>query len=611
MTFLSTTAAAIFLAAALLTGCSPGEAPLSEARSQLEAPTVAPVDVLLVTIDTARADRFSYVDPSNVKTPHVDAVATEGVGFLQAIAPTPLTLPSHSTILTGKNPTRHGVRSNGLFALSVEHRTLAEELSDNGYHSGAFVSAAILPASAGLDRGFAVYDDFRGKVTVAPKERPGNQTIRAALGWLSDQQGPVFLWVHLFEPHAPYAAPEPERSAYGDSYNAEVAYADRLVGQLVEGWRSQRDWARTLVIITSDHGESLMEHGEDSHAMFIYDATIRVPLVMKVPGMAGGQRIDVQVHLSDIMPTVLEVTKCGTLPDLDGLSLLPLLRGEPSSRDLVYIESKFPEVSYGWSPLRGLRSAERKLIVGAEPEVYDLVADPDELRPLELAADEVRALVQTLDDRYPDTPMEQYRELSQEEVASLRALGYVASPAVPSDSGMAPADPRTMIGLHNEVIELFKLYEQGKDQEVVARANRLLAVHPNTHFALIVAADAAVRMQDYTAVLNFTERALDLWEQDPDRLGNRAAALSMLGRHREAVEAYDYALQIGPDHSRNRYSRWGALVRLGETEMVRTEIARALAKDPMDEAALSIQKLLGPSLEGPAVPLGRTQRPRR
>jgi choline-sulfatase len=590
---LSTTAAATFLAAALLTGCSSGEEPSSGARSQPEAPTAVPVDVLLVTIDTARADRFSYLDPSHVKTPNVDAVAAEGVGFLQAIAPTPITLPSHATILTGKNPTRHGVRSNGLFALSAEHRTLAEALSDKGYHSGAFVSAAILPASAGLDQGFAVYDDLSGQVTTARTQRPGSETIRAALHWLSDQQGPVFLWVHLYEPHTPYTPPEPERSAYADPYDGEVAYADRLVGQLVQGWKSQRDWARTLAIITSDHGESLTEHGENTHTMFIYDATIRVPLVMKVPGMVGGQRIDAQVHLSDIVPTVLEVTKCGVLPDLDGSSLLPLLRGEPFSRDLVYIESKFPEVYYGWAPLRGFRSAERKLILGAEPEVYDLVADPEELRPLELPADEVRALVQTLNDRYPDTPMGRYKELSQEEIASLRSLGYVASPAVPSDSRKAPADPRKMIGVHNEVIELDKLYEQGKDQEVVARANRLLAAHPDARFALVVAADAAVRMKDYAAVLSFTDRALDLWEKDADRLGNRAGALYMLGRPREAVEAYDKALQIDPNHSRNRYSRWSILVRLGETEKVREEIAQTLAKDPTDEAALSIQRLLG------------------
>ncbi len=360
------------------------------------AATREPHDILLVTVDTARADRFSYAGPSPVATPLADSLAGEGAAFLTALAPSPITLVSHASLFTGQEPPRHGVRNNGEFAPASEATTLAELLGPRGWRTAAFIGAAVLDARYGLDQGFDTYDDAidgsdsAGIFSYA--RRGGDRVVEAALAWLAGS-GPVrtFVWVHLYDPHAPYLPPEPERSRYAASpYDGTIAFADRMVGRLLDGYRRAGRLQEALVVLTADHGESLGEHGESTHGVFIYDATARIPLVMRGPGIAAGTRIHAPVSLVDVMPTVLSRVGIEPPPTVAGRDLGPLLGGEslpaPAPAPALYLESLLPRLSYGWSPLHGVRTERWKLVRGVTPELYDLEADPGER--VDLAAEQ-------------------------------------------------------------------------------------------------------------------------------------------------------------------------------------------------------------------------------
>ena len=345
----------------------------ASACSQSSIPENVPNDVLIVTIDTARSDRFSFVGPSPVTTRNTDAVAAEGAAFLAAVAPSPITLVSHASLFTGQNPFVHGIRNNGSFALRSEALTLAEVFAQKGWSTAAFIGAEVLDKRYGLDQGFNTYDD-----TIAATEatgmftyprRRGDEVVGDALRWLGGSiRGHTFVWVHLYDPHAPYNPPEPEKSRFeGHPYDGMIAYSDRLIGELLDGYRALGRYDRALVVITSDHGESLGEHSENTHGVFVYDATVLIPLAMRGPGIVPGKRVESTVGLVDIMPTVLDLAGIKIPLTVQGESLRPLWeKTAPTEfeRDM-YSESLLPWLSFGWSPLYGLRSGRWKYSRGA------------------------------------------------------------------------------------------------------------------------------------------------------------------------------------------------------------------------------------------------------
>ena len=371
----------ILVLALTVLACAGGETGVDLGKAQGAA---AGYDVLLVTLDTTRADRIGCYGYAAATTPSIDRLAEHGVRVADAVTVAPVTLPAHASILTGRYPPEHGVRDNGEFVLGPDSVTLAETLQASGYATGAFVSAFVLDGRYGLAQGFDRYDDAvvsaarAGALEDHVDERSAAQTTDAALAWLEglDASKPAFTWVHYFDPHAPYAPPV-EPLVGGDRYDAEIAFVDRELGRLLARLDELGRGARTLTVVVADHGEGLGDHDEETHTLLIYGATMRVPLILHAPGaLAAGQVFDGSVaSVVDIVPTVLELLGVDDAGVVDGISLA----AQPPDPDrLAYMESMVPWLDHGWAPLHGLRRHRDKLILAPAPEYFDLIADRTE-----------------------------------------------------------------------------------------------------------------------------------------------------------------------------------------------------------------------------------------
>jgi arylsulfatase A-like enzyme/Flp pilus assembly protein TadD len=344
-----------------------------------EASPASP-NLLLVTIDTLRADRLGCYGNSNIHTPNLDQLAKAGVVFENAVASTPLTAPSHASIFTGLYPTVHKVRDTGGFILQPSHRTLAEILQQQGRATAAFVGSSVLKKHFGFNAGFTVYDDEMPKsdphaVAGEYAERRAGEVVDRAISWLGSQSGKrFFLWVHVFDPHSPYNPPAEFRETYrGRLYDGEIAYTDQQLGRLFEAVRTKN----TLIVVLSDHGESLGEHGEYTHGVFLYDSTLRIALMLAGPGVPAGLRVRSQARTIDLLPTLLELIGSKAPDAVQGTSLVPTFKGK-TAESRSYVESLYPKINMGWAELRGIRTDRWKYIRAPKPELYDLVKDPGE-----------------------------------------------------------------------------------------------------------------------------------------------------------------------------------------------------------------------------------------
>ena len=357
----------------------------------LRSPRERRLNVLLVTIDTLRADHLGSYGYAAAQTPALDRLAARGLRFAQAATVAPLTLPAHSSLMTGTFPAFHGVRDNGGFYLGDDQVTLAKVLRAGGYRTGGFVSAFVLDHRWGIGQGFdRYYDDFdlakyRLDVGLDAVQRPGSEVVSKAIEWLDqDSTRPFLAWVHLYEPHAPYDPPESIRVRFPPTmigaYDAEIATADIQVGRLIDHLATAGRLDRTVVVVLGDHGESLGEHGEEQHGFFVYDATVRIPLIVAGPGVPS-RVIGDQVRIVDVMPTLLEMLGVETPKSVQGRSLLPLARGE--RLDLVALsETWYPRHHYGWSELTAIRDGRYHFIAAPRRELYDTQTDPGETHNL-------------------------------------------------------------------------------------------------------------------------------------------------------------------------------------------------------------------------------------
>jgi len=560
-----------------------------------------PGDVLIITVDTARADRYSFAGPSSVNTVAADAIAKEGAAFLSAIAPSPITLVSHSSLFTGQDPYVHGVRNNGDFALAPEAVTLAEIFADNGWITAAFVGAAVLDSRYGLDQGFLTYDDEIAGTDAtgmfAYPRRRGDQVVEAALGWLGDSvAGPTFVWVHLYDPHAPYDPPEPERSRYpASAYNGSIAFADRVVGDLLDGYRRLGRYDRALVVLTSDHGESLSEHRERTHGVFVYDATVKIPLVLRGPGIAAGTRVTSPVALIDVMPTVLGLAGIQVPATVDGRDLGRVVKGGVAvdGERTIYVESLLPQLSFGWSPVRGLRTARWKYIRGVAPELYDLEADPAELNDLALQRNDVVAdmstkLLETLE--HDRTTTARNLEVDEAERSRLAALGYISFPVrdVPDGEQGDLPDPRERIETLNRMYSAMTQFAKGEEEGAISDLEELVAEEPDNYSALATLANFRFRIGDYARAADAYGRAARLAAHDARYSELEGIALERLGQLEEALEACGRALAVDPDRTSSRDIRWRLLARLGRKDELLFELERALSEDPTNGMARTL-----------------------
>jgi arylsulfatase A-like enzyme len=533
---------------------------------QLTSGSARGFNVLLITLDTTRADRLGCYGSAEAATPVLDHLAAGGIRFDDAVTVAPITLPSHTTILTGLNPPNHGVRHNGEFHLTGDHETLAETLGEEGYETAAFVSAFVLDARFGLDQGFDRYDD---QVAVAASttaatftkpiyERSATRVTDAAIQWLSSpsRRSPFFCWVHYFDPHSPYQPPPPYAARFPDRpYAGEIAYMDAQIGRLLTAFETQGRLSETLTIVVADHGESLGEHGESTHAKLIYESTMRVPLIVSCPALIHQSCVvdDVVVSIADIFPTVLELLDINPPRVVDGQSLL----AARTNRDrTLYQETLAPYLDNGWSPLFGLRRHKDKYILAPRAEYYDLGVDPGERVNLYAevsgAALTVRdELVEGLSVILAESPslvevVESAEPLDIEAIRRLESLGYVGSISQ-TDGREELLDPKDVMALQREIDRASELARSGRYDEALRLMKQAAAVSPRDPVLLLTMGKTYLYM-DRIAEAEDTFRTI-LSIRPSARVCILVAQIMLAdGRLDEAAAMLDQAESLDPHH---------------------------------------------------------------
>ncbi|MFB3905640.1 MAG: sulfatase-like hydrolase/transferase [Acidobacteriota bacterium] len=521
-------------------------------------------NVILISIDTLRADHLSAYGYAKLHTPNIDRLAGQSILFEQAISPVPLTLPAHASLLTGALPVSHGIRDNTGFVLSEKQATLAQVLGSSGYRTGAFVGAFVLDSRFGLDRGFDYYyDNFESDTLETAQleisERPAEEVLSEARQWIGQVAGgPFFAFIHLFDPHAPYAAPAECQAPGRLPYDAEVAYVDAELGEFVGFLQEQRLWTNSLVILTADHGEGLGEHGELTHGMFLYDATLHVPLILKLPGQTQyGRRIADQVRLIDIAPTVLDLLDRPQLPGAQGISLAPAVSGGELPELAAYSETQLPFLNYGWSGLDSYRAKGEKLIDAPRPELYDLKKDPGETVNLwannRSRADQLRQIKQRIAAQAMDRPARSARQtrLDQQTILRLRSLGYLAggNPPLPEiGPNQRLADTKDKIRLFDMISDAQRASQEGRLQESVNLLNQVLSADPNVFFAHSVQAVNYLELKRPEAAVPHLRATVRLRPEDPGAHFYLAMALSQLGRADQAIAELELVRKLDPEN---------------------------------------------------------------
>jgi arylsulfatase A-like enzyme/Flp pilus assembly protein TadD len=561
-----------------------------------------PTSVLLITLDTVRADRIGAYGYAAAKTPNLDALARDGVRFDDAVAAAPITGPAHAALFTGKYPGRLGVRDNASTPLPAEANTLAHVLEQRGFATGGFIGAFVLDRPYGFANGFSQFDSGFTRVDSgheANAERRGSLVVDDAIKWI--QSLPVdrrfFAWTHLYDPHAAYVPPEPFATDFaGRPYDGEIAFVDQQIGRLLEALRARNALARTLVVAVADHGESLGDHGEDEHGVFLYESVMRIPWIMSGPSVPRGRAIAGQVRAIDLFPTLLDIIGLPRGEGIDGESLVPLFDGgTPVKRPAAFAETWYPRLHYGWSELRSLRADGWKAIDAPRPELYNLKEDPGEQR-------NVYSLRRELADRMIEEAARLDREMAAATPAStpapqpdpatlqrLRSLGYVGVAAKAANGARGP-DPKDTIAERREyrvlmseaiddlrarrpaeaVVKLKRLvqineraydlhlmlgqaYEQqGMLAEALGEYELAALLNPDTANPLLSAAEIHVARNDTAAARKRLEEAARLEPGSFDVALVTGRILEREGRVPDALAAYGKAAAINPANPRPR-----------------------------------------------------------
>jgi arylsulfatase A-like enzyme/Tfp pilus assembly protein PilF len=440
----------------------------------------APLNVLVITIDTLRADRLSCYSADAPPTPVMDRLAEKGAIFTRAYAHSTLTLPSHTNIFLGATPLYHGVHTNTTFVVQERFTTLAEYLKGFGYRTGAFISGSTLDSRFGLGQGFDVYDDefkVKGAIKFYQAERPAEQVVGRAIGWLQEVATPWFLWLHLFDPHYPYEPPEPYLTEYKEQpYDGEVVYTDAIIGRLLEFLKKIGQDASTVIVLVSDHGESLGDHGEETHGILAYNPTLWIPLILYYPGMSPVQVSQPVSHI-DIFPTLCDLLEKEPPPSLQGLSLIPAVRGRKLAARQIYFESLEPYYNLGWAPLSGFIEQGVKFIESPLPEIYDLEKDFQEsqnlvnTRDLQTNREKLARLAESLVDSGGGT---ESRRINPNLMSSLRNLGYISPRRGNRNQRFGPdQDAKTLLPAYNRVMEAYSLKEVDQLEQGISQLEQM------------------------------------------------------------------------------------------------------------------------------------------
>ncbi len=599
----------------------------------LAAPAwTAPPNVVLITIDTVRADHVGCYGDRQAHTPTLDVLARQGILFRTAVAQVPLTLPSHCSIMTGTYPPLHGVRDNLGYTLGDNPPTLATLLKQKGYATAAFVAAEVLDPRRGLNQGFDTYSSpFRQKsgrnnplvFNLQDVRRPAEEVVNDALSWMRAQprglDKPFFVWIHLYDPHKPYDPPEPFRSLLPTPYDGEIAYADEAVGKFLAYLREHSLYDPTLIVAASDHGESLGEHGEDTHGFFIYDATLLVPLIIKPPASAAmtPRRIDAPVRSVDIAPTVLQFLGIPPAPSMQGSGLLSLMQGKTttSPTGVAYCESFYPS-EFGWSPLRGVRTGRYKYIDAPKPELYDLASDPQETHNLDqtqhAVALELKSQFDSLVARVTPKAPPRRTPVSPADAEMLASLGYFAAssgpaaglPGQPPHSslpffpstympppgagrpGQALPNPKDELATYKLLSSSTELAAGGQCVRAIPLLTRLTQQEPSLFLAQITLSKCDLALGKYPAAESTLNTALHLRPDNLEAKFYQGICLFQEGRFNEALACLQPLAKVLPNEPYLHFYLGGIYEEQGVPGQALEEYQKCAALDPTFEVAV-------------------------
>lgn len=551
------------------------------------------MNVLIVTLDTTRADHLGCYGRAGALTPTLDALAAGGVLFERAYTVAPLTLPAHASLFTGLYPPEHGLRINGQSRLSENIPTLAKILADQGYDTGAFIASFVLDAKFGLNQGFATYgDDLSGAGPAdhaLHRYRAGNLVVDDALKWLQGHfQQPFLCWVHLYDPHSPYLdhADQFGERFKASPYDGEIAFVDQQVARLRDFLKQRGMDDRTLVVVVGDHGEGLGEHHERRHGKMLYNSTLHVPLIVSLPGkLPAGRRVPDAVSLVDLFPTILETLHQPWPTPISGRSLLAVASGAQLEPRACYGETDEPFHEAGWSPVRSLTTDRWKYIKAPRPELYDLAEDPAELHDL-AASDgaELAVLEQRLAEM--ESRMKPFHDagvrLSPREQRAMASLGYAAGKngIVQPLAHQALPDMKDMIEPFNALEDARNLLESGSLDSAVEKLNALVAAAPNYEMAQVILGDALSQAGKFNEAVSQFKKILKHNPESEMAYSHLGDALAAKGHYAEAIQYYQESLKRDPDSDGLQYNLGRALVQSGRVGEAIPHFEAALELDP-------------------------------
>ena len=553
-------------------------------------------NVVLISIDTCRADFLSCYGYQHKTTPNIDAIADEGFVFENVTSPAPLTLPAHSSMMTGTIPPSHGVHGNKGYKLGDSNTTIAEVLKSNGFSTGAVISTFVMDSQFGLDQGFDTYDDsFDEKLSTAGiVERRGREASDHAISWIEQHKDErFFLFLHYYDPHANYEPPEPFKTRYASNpYAGEIAYTDYCVGQVIDKLKALGLYDSSLIIITSDHGESLGEHGEITHGYYIYDSVLKVPLIFKLPGKNETKRITERVGLVDIFPTVCQQLDIETLPEIHGIDLSDYFSEKmytPGQRT-YYCESLVP-TRYDCNPLLGAVADNWKYIQTTKPELYDLSKDPEELNNViesqkHLARILQDELIQILDEQLHQDSGSNL-DLSKQDIKRLESLGYVAGINEDFKFDQSKDDAKDFLKLHLIDSAVTTLMATSKMVTAKEKCNILMEMYPNYDMVYRYLGIIASEDGDNEKALEHFKKFIELSPDKHEGYTNVALILNKMNRFSEAIEYLSKAVQLKPDRTENDhdlglvYARWGTSLQVeGKLQEAVKHLTKAIELKP-------------------------------
>ncbi len=532
---------------------------LARLHAVAQPPAPPPANVVLITIDTLRADHVGCYGYKQVKTPNIDSLAADGTRFERAFAVVPVTLPSHTTMLTGTYPMLSGMHDFSGNKLSPLQPTLASVLRQAGYSTGAVVGSAVLDSRFGLNQGFDFYYDHfdfsrLDEANLDQMERPGNVVADAALDWLGkNAQKKFFLWMHLYDPHFPYRPPEPFAHEYADHpYDGEIAFADEQVGRLLRFLKDKGLYRNTLIILSGDHGESLGEHGEKTHGFFIYNATMRVPLIIRLPESTSARTVADPVSLVDLMPTVLSALGLEIPSPVQGKSLLPAIREDKGDANRnLYGETYLPRLHFNWSELRGAENTKYHFIDAPRPELYDLTKDPGETHNLfaerKAVAQEMHAkLAGLIRDYSAGKELAEKTGLDPEMMERLKALGYAgfSGGSDPTISSRDLPDPKDRIEMYELFSDAIADSQHGRYQDSIEKLNKALKTEPNSVSSHYLQGLNYYRMKNYPQAIVELQKTMELSPDYALAAFNLGMAQARAGQMDAAIATLQRALQL-------------------------------------------------------------------